>query len=145
MATAIFYANTSDDRKVDKTLTEITTKTVEYKGDTSIINPQIKVSVFNDFGKCNYVYLSDTKRYYFVRNITMSQQNIIIELECDVLYTYRTDIRRQKAILKRQRNKCNYYLDDEKFRALEYSRIQTFAFPTGFTQNAFVITIAGGR
>lgn len=143
--TATFYINRSDDRKVDKALTQIKTTSVDLKGDTNLVNPTIKVIPFASLEKCNYVYLADFERYYFVREITYSQQYVFITLECDVLYTYRDSIRNVKAIVKRQETNCNYYLDDEKYKALEYSRIQTFGFSTGFTQNAFLLTIAGGR
>lgn len=148
MARAIFYTNKSDDRKVDKTLTEISTSSVTYyKSNTNIMDPTITVDMFANFQKCNYVYLEDFQRYYFIRSITVSQQRIIIDLHIDVLKTYGSQIRGQRAIVKRQqdRKKANFYLDDEKYKALEYSRIQCKAFPSGFTSNAFVLTIAGGQ
>ena len=148
MARAIFYTNKSDDRKVDKNLTEISTSSVTYyKSNTNIMDPTITVDMFANFQKCNYVYLEDFQRYYFIRSITVSQQRIIIDLHIDVLKTYGSQIRGQRAIVKRQqdRKKANFYLDDEKYKALEYSRIQCKAFPSGFTSNAFVLTIAGGQ
>lgn len=148
MARAIFYTNKSDDRKVDKSLTEISTSSATYyKSNTNIMDPTITVDMFANFQKCNYVYLEDFQRYYFIRSITVSQQRIIIDLHIDVLKTYGSQIRGQRAIVKRQqdRKKANFYLDDEKYKALEYSRIQCKAFPSGFTSNAFVLTIAGGQ
>lgn len=148
MARAIFYTNKSDDRKVDKSLTEISTSSVTYyKSNTNIMDPTITVDMFANFQKCNYVYLEDFQRYYFIRSITVSQQHIIIDLHIDVLKTYGSQIRGQRAIVKRQqdRKKANFYLDDEKYKALEYSRIQCKAFPSGFTSSAFVLTIAGGQ
>lgn len=148
MARAIFYMNKSDDRKVDKSLTEISTSTVTYyKRDTNVMDPVITVNMFADFQKCNYVYLEDFQRYYFIRSITVSQQSIILDLHIDVLKTYGAQIRSQKAIVKRQQDKrkANFYLDDDKYKALEYSRIQCKAFSGGFNTNAFVLTVAGGR
>lgn len=145
MATATFYLNTSDDRRLDKKLTQLSTATISYKDDTSVVNPTIKVSIFENLFKANYVYLSDFGRYYFIREITTSQQFVYFVLEEDVRYTLRNQIRNCNAIIKRQEKLCNYYLDDEKFKAREYSRIQTKTFAHGFTQNAFLLTIAGGR
>ena len=142
--TATFYINRSDDRKVDKALTQIKTTSVDLKGDTSLVNPTIKVLPFASLEKCNYVYLADFERYYFVREITYSQQYVYLTLECDVLYTYKSEIRNTRAIIARQEKLCDYYLNDERFRAEEYVRTQTYTFPAGFTQNAFILTIAGG-
>lgn len=144
MATATFYRNSSDDRKLNKDLTQISSVTVQFKGDTSVIRPVIKVLNFSNATSCNYVYIQDFGRYYFVRGITVSQQHIYFELECDVLYTYKTAIRNTRAIIARQEKLCDYYLNDERFRAEEYIRTQTYTFPAGFTQNAFILSIAGG-
>ena len=150
MGTATFYKNSSDDRKLDKNLSVVTggaERTVEYKEDTSIMNPVITVDYFAGVTQCNYVYLSAFQRYYFVRAITMSQQRIALQLEIDVLKTYASQIRKQTVIVKRQQDRkyANMYLDDDKFKALEYNRIQAKAFSSGFTTNAFILTIAGGR
>lgn len=145
MATATFYINTSDDKRVDKNLTPVRTVTIDYKDDTDITEPTIKVSTFANVFKANYVYLSDFDRFYFVRSTTVSQQYVYIVLEEDVRYTLRYQIRKCRAIIKRQENVYDAYLDDDKFKAEGFTRIQTYTFGSGFTQNAFLLTIAGGR
>lgn len=147
MGKAIFYTNRSDDRKVDKALTEISASNiVQYKSDTNIMDPSITVNLFVNFQKCNYVYLEDFQRYYFIRSITVSQQRLILDLHIDVLKTYASNIRGQKVIVKRQasKKKANFYLDDDHYKALEYSRIQCKGFANGFTNNEFILTVAGG-
>ena len=145
MATADFFINTSDDKRADKTLTKVRTVTIEYKNDTSVVEPSIKVQNFNGIFNANYVYLSDFGRYYFIRGTTVSQQYVILQLMEDVRYTLRTQIRKCRAIIKRQENLYDAYLDDEKFKAEGFTRIQTYPFSNGFTENAFLLTIAGGR
>lgn len=145
MATAEFFINTSDDKRVDKNLTRLRTATIEYKNDTSVVEPIIKVVNFNGIFNTNYVYLSDFGRYYFVRGTTVSQQYVILQLQEDVRYTLRNQIRKCRAIIKRQENLFDTYLDDEKFKAEGFTRIQTYTFGSGFTENAFLLTIAGGR
>ena len=145
MATAILYKNTSDDRLVDKSISKLHEVTVSYKDDTNMITPTIKLANFSGAFSANYVYLSDFGRYYFVTEITASQQHIYMTLECDELYTYRAQLRTCDAIVKRQQNLFDLYLDDEKFNAEAYGRIQTKRFSGGFTKNAFVLAVAGGR
>lgn len=145
MATATFYMNTSDDKRLNKNLIQIRTTNIEYKDDTSVVTPVIKVTTFANVFTANYVYLSDFQRYYFVREVTVSQQYVIMSLEEDVRYTLREGIKKCRAIIKRQERLYDAYLDDEKFKAEGNTRIQTFTFGSGFTQNAFLLTIAGGR
>lgn len=149
MATATFYQNLSDDRKLDKNLKMLRGNPIhiDFKQPTSVMNPIITVVNFDGVFSCNYVYINDFHRYYFIRSMTVGEQSIAMQLEVDVLSTYKDAIRIQKVIVKRQqdRKKANFYLDDEKYKALEYSRIQCKAFPSGFTSNAFILTIAGGQ
>lgn len=145
MATAEFFINTSDDKRADKALTKVRTVTIEYKNDTSVVEPSIKVENFNGIFNANYVYLSDFGRYYFIRGTTVSQQYVILQLKEDVRYTLRNQIRKCRAIIKRQENLYDAYLDDEKFKAEGFTRIQTYTFGSGFTENAFLLTVAGGR
>lgn len=146
MASAILFQNQSDDRKLDKVLTEIRTISVEYKDDTDIISPVVKIQYFDGATNANYIYLSDFGRYYFIRTISVAQQFVYMSLEIDVLMTYRQQIRKQTCIVKRQAQRAyaDLYLDDEKFVAREYSRIRTKSFSNGFTTNAFVLAVLGG-
>ena len=149
MATATFYQNLSDDRKLDKKLRLLRGNPIhiDFKQPTSVINPIITVVNFDGVFSCNYVYINDFNRYYYVRTMTVGEQSISIQLEVDVLGTYKNQIRDQKVIVKRQQSKklANFYLDDDKYKALEYSRIQCKDFAYGFTQNAYILTVAGGR
>jgi hypothetical protein len=140
------YHNDSDKRTVNKTLTNEGSLTgATIIDDTTILNPRLKV---RDNGiimvQYNYCYIADFKRYYYITNITVSNGYIIIDCKVDVLMSYANEIKACSGIIKRQENKCNYYLDDEKYKSYEYSRIQTKLFPNGFTTNSFVLTIAGG-
>ena len=140
------YHNDSDKRTVNKTLTNEGALTgAVIIDDTTILEPRLKV---RDNGiitvQYNYCYIADFKRYYYITNITVSNGYIIIDCAVDVLMSYADEIKACTGIIKRQENLCNYYLDDEKYKSYEYSRIQTKLFPNGFTTNSFVLTIAGG-
>ena len=82
-------------------------------------------------------------RYYFITNITCSNQRLIIDCDCDELYTYRTQILNSKAIIKRQEKLFNTYLNDSEYKSYEYSRIQTKEFPSGFTAQEFILAVSG--
>ena len=140
------YHNDSDKRTVSKTLSnEGSLAGATIIDDTSILAPRLKV---RDNGiimvQYNYCYIADFKRYYYITDITVSNGYIYIDCKVDVLMSYAAEIRACSGIIKRQESKCNYYLDDEKYKSYEYSRIQTKLFPNGFTTKSFVLTIAGG-
>lgn len=140
------YHNDSDKRTVNKTLTNEGALTgAVIIDDTTILEPRLKV---RDNGiiavQYNYCYIADFKRYYYITNITVSNGYILIDCKVDVLMSYANEIKACIGIIGRQENLCNYYLDDEKYKSYEYSRIQTKLFPNGFTTNSFVLTIAGG-
>lgn len=140
------YHNDSDKRTVNKTIiNEGELQGATIIDETTILQPRLKV---RDNGiimvQYNYCYIADFKRYYYITNITVSNGYIIIDCKVDVLMSYANEIKACTGVIKRQQFLCNYYLDDEKFKSYEYSRIQTKLFPNGFTTNAFVLAIAGG-
>lgn len=141
------YHNDSDKRTVSKTLSnEGELQGAVIIDDTSILEPRLKV---RDNGiimvQYNYCYIADFKRYYYITDITVSNGYILIDCKVDVLMSYANEIRALRAVVKRQSTLCNYYLDDELYKAYEYSRIQTKEFPYGFTTNSLLLSVAGGE
>lgn len=86
-----FYNVNDDKRKINKTLTNSHQTTCDIINSTTIINPIIVVD--SQYISYNYVYINDLHRYYFVDNVTISNNMIVMQLSIDVLYTYRNEIR----------------------------------------------------
>lgn len=86
-----FYSVNDDKRKINKTLTNSHQATCDIINSTTIINPIIVVD--SQYINYNYVYINDLNRYYFVDNITISNNMIVMQLNVDVLYTYRNEIK----------------------------------------------------
>lgn len=62
------------------------------KDNTSIINPTIELAASN-LTSYNYAQISDFGRYYFIKDIISEANGLwLIELECDVLASYKTGI-----------------------------------------------------
>lgn len=137
--------NASEKNKVDKTLTTITTMMGTLKNETSIIDPVIIFEgALSNLKNCNYCTISEFGRSYFVNNIR-SVRNGLIELTChvDVLSTYKSQIREQFAIVKRQQENWNLYLNDGSFKVYQNPMVLTKQFPAGFTAPSFVMAVAG--
>lgn len=141
----ILQRNNSEVNKVDKSLTTITTMTGTLKNETSIIDPVILFEAsLSDLKNCNYCTISEFGRSYFVNNIR-SIRNGLVELSChvDVLSTYKSQIRQQFAIVKRQQENWNLYLNDGSFKVYQNPMVLTKQFPAGFTTPSFVMAVAG--
>ena len=141
------YINISEKNKLDKTLNNETTYTGQLKNETSIINPVIMVEgSLQNLAAYNYAYIPSFLRYYFLTDILSIRNNLIeLHLSVDVLMSFKTQILNQSAIIKRQKNVYNLYLDDENFKTYNYSHTVTKQFPKGFPSlPSFILTTVGG-
>ena len=109
---------------------------------SSIIDPVILIET-SPTG-FNYMYIPDFKRYYYIVNVT-SVRNGLVEVagHVDVLKTYANEIRGFTAIIQRQENMYNTYLDDGVFKAYQNSNHKIISFPVSFTDTSFVLALAG--
>lgn len=112
----VFYQNTAEPNRVDKTsfLTSIETLTGTLREPSSIINPSITIQRTN-VPNYNYAYIAQFNRYYFIapNGITSVGKNLWkIDLQCDVLMSFKTGILALSAVVGRQENNYNAYLID---------------------------------
>lgn len=140
-----FYVNNSEKNKVDKSLTHIATLSGVLKETTSIIDPVIVIEGdLSSFTNCNYMIISTFGRSYFVNNIRSVSNGLIeISAHVDVISTYKDSIRNNRAIIKRQQNSWNLYLNDGSLKVYQNPDIIVRAFPSGFTKQEFVLAVAG--
>ena len=137
--------NSSEKNKLDKEITDIATVSGVLKEDTSIIDPVIKIERnLSDYVNCNYITIPEFGRKYFVNNIRSVRYGLV-EFSChvDVLSSFADSIRTNKAIIKRQENNWNLYLNDGSFKVYQNPNVLTKAFPSGFTKQEFVLAVAG--
>ena len=83
-------------------LTASYTLTGTLKNNTSIINPTIRVEVNSGIVTCNYAYIPEFSRYYFIRDIVNVSNNLWeISMHCDVISSFWNEIKTNSAILNR--------------------------------------------
>ena len=141
----ILQLNNSEKNKLTKSLTDIMTVNGELKTGTSIIDPIIMVNCnLSDVIKCNYMTIVSFGRTYFVNNIS-SIRTGLVEFSChvDVLSSFANEIRENTAIIQKQENKWNLYLNDSSFKIYQNPIVLTKAFPSGFSTQEFVLAVAG--
>ena len=144
------YKNTADFRELDKSkfLTLINEIECNIKENTSIINPILKISKLkvNTIKKLNYLYLPDFNRYYFVNDIIECTGNIL-ELHCkvDVLFSYKDDIRGITALILRQENINNPYIEDSQLLVRNNRTFEKINIgKVGDSNNHYYLTVNNG-
>lgn len=105
------YHTLDNENVINKTLTLIHTMRIRLKDTVNIINPILilsEVAGVNYF-RCNYCYLSEFNRYYFIRDIeVMSTRNYKLQLEVDVLESFKEDILNSYSEIKRPLQKGDF-------------------------------------
>lgn len=137
--------NASEKNKLTKDITDLATLSGTLKNGTSIIDPVITFEGdLTSFVNCNYMSIPTFGRSYFVNDIRSIRNNIYeISAHVDVLSSFATQIRGNTAIVRRQENQWNLYLNDGVFKTYQNPEIITKAFPSGFTKQEFVLAVAG--
>lgn len=136
--------NMSDKNVVDKRLTLISEISGTLKDATSIMNPVIRIQGSLPTN-CNYLYIPDFSRYYYVTDVTSIHNDIYeITAHVDVLKTYATQIRGCSGIIARQQAAWNMYIDDGVFSLYQNPQFKIEAFDSGFSTMEFVLAVAGG-
>ena len=137
-----FYKFTNEKIAVNKTLTSELSLSGTLREECSIMNPVILVEADDDIVTYNYCEISAFNRYYYITDITSVRNGLWrISLHVDVLYTYRSEIKAQPAIVGRNESKYNLYMADPMFKTYVNPIIQTLTFPAGFS-NSFVHILA---
>lgn len=141
----VLQLNNSENEKVIKELTEIMTLTGTLKAETSLIDPVVIIEEdLETLSGVNYITIPAFNRSYFVRNVR-SMRSGLVEFSChvDVLSSFASAIKSNTAIIKRQENLWNLYLNDGSFKVYQNPNVLTMPFPSGFTTQEFVLAIAG--
>lgn len=145
MIDIVLCSTSSEVAAVDKQITELTTVQGALRSESSIINPVIEIDGIDSYiSNLNYIHVPSFGRYYFVRGIESIRNGLWrISAHVDVLYTYRNQIRANKAIIARNEIAYDLKLNDGLFKTQQNPRIAQFEFPGGFTSWNFVLAIAG--
>lgn len=142
-----FYTNLSDKVVVDKNITQIGSDvTGTLRENCSVIDPVIKFEqvVGANLTSANYAYIQEFGRYYFINNIKCVGNLYEVYMHVDVLKTYASGIRSNSAVIARQENNYNLYLQDGVFKTYSQPHIQIEQFPDGFSDFNLIFSVAGG-
>ena len=131
---------------INKQLIDVATYTGTLREETSVIDPIFDIETSSDLSQMNYIWINELHRYYYVTNIVSVATNLWrIYCHVDVLMTYKPTILAHEAVIGRQQQLYNLYLNDgDTFKVTQRSKIQQKKFPNGFTSSSYVMIVAGG-
>lgn len=147
-----FYTNNSENNKLDKDLTELVTLTGDIKENSSFENPTIfiyGVEQQTHISQANYMYISQARfnRYYYITDIIVGKTRLYeVHGRVDVLMSFKSQIRANTGIVRRAESNTNYnlYINDGSLVLYQDPIVITKNFPSGFTGQSYVLTVAGG-
>lgn len=131
---------------INKQLIDVATYTGNLREETSVLDPVFDIETSSDLSQMNYIWINELHRYYYVTNIVSVATNLWrVYCHVDVLMTYKPTILAHEAVIGRQQQLYNLYLNDgDTFKVTQRSKIQQKKFPTGFTSSSYVMIVAGG-
>lgn len=144
MATINLYITADENNKLNKTLTDLTPFNGAFRDNVNIMSPVFNIETGLDISLYNYAYIPEFHRYYFIKNITAVRTGLWqLELNIDVLMSYSSGIQALSAVIRRNTNLYNTYINDNNYMSLNYPRIQTKLFPNGFGIWNYILTTTG--
>ena len=142
----IFYNNKSENNRLIKTITQISTGTGTLRESCSMIDPSVLTAIA-DVSNINYAYIADFGRYYFIRKITVDRANLYrLDMHVDVLMSNKTALLDCKGVINSSTKiNANSYLNGDTWVRTEKDTTTIMRFPSGLsTDGNFILITAGG-
>lgn len=137
--------NTSPAEKINKSLTAGNSFDCLLKEDCSVLRPVIKIKTSNDITGYNYMKIPGLNRCYFIDDIVSINNDIwMVSGHVDVLETYKNEILNNEAVIKRQANMFNTYLNDPEWKVYADENVVAYKMTSPFNKALkYVLTVAG--
>lgn len=117
----VLYSTTDGENIINKDLDEKYRFNIKMKKDIDLITPTIILNDkgIMDFNSCNYCYIEEFKRFYFIRTIENLANRIWgLQLECDVLESFKNDILNSDAEINRRIKDGDYFSTNMKIETI---------------------------
>lgn len=142
------YVCYDDERVVNKTLTSIYTLNGTLRDECSVMSPNITIETTSVITQFNYAYIPEFNRYYYITNITAITDKLFeLSLKCDVLMSFKNQLKNCYAVIERQETLNNNYIADNEYNKVEYETVGTFLFSNNYefepADKSIILTVAG--
>lgn len=144
--TLTLMSNEEPVKKIGKTPTAVTTLTGTFRDETDLTDPEILIEYSGTFSGINYFYVAEIDRYYFITKKVSVRTNLWrITGHCDLLMSASDVLLDTYAVIARQENAYNLYLNDDMFKVSANPRLQIANFPNKFEGESFVLVMNGAN
>lgn len=135
----------SEVNRVNKQLLTLTRLEGVLRNTSNTRDPEVLIEGdIEDVAGANYMTIYSFKRNYFIRSIESVRNGLyLIRGHVDVLTTFATAIKGNSAIVHRQANSFNLYLDDGVMKVYQNPIVETYSFPNGFSDLMYVMPVVG--
>lgn len=141
------YHNNSPNNKIGKSLNSEVTYTGSLRDASEIINPSVMIEAESISGY-DYAYIPDFDRYYFIKEKTSYRTGLwVIDMEVDVLETYKDDIKALTCIIEGTENYSNndYLSDSPSWVTTVKTKTDILNFSSGLLNSGeYILITAGG-
>lgn len=110
MKKMVLYTTKDSENIINKSKVKVKEIVINIKQGVSIVSPTILLSS-NEVSSVmvsNYCFLEHFNRFYFIRDIRVDKNVISLELECDVLESFKNEILQSKAEITREMKEGDY-------------------------------------
>lgn len=147
MVTLYLYKISDPPNKLTKTLEHLKTIQGTIRGELDEFSPTILVE--EDVSKYNYMFISETNRYYFIDGCSQIRTGMyeIKNVKEDVLTTWGSQVLNLEVIIDKTEklNLGNEYIDDGDFITSAKSVTKVYNFSGGFNDDPeYILLTAGG-
>lgn len=137
------YTTKTPNNTIGKVLENETVYNIKFKSQADRTTPVVILmsETMIDF---NYAYIPDFNRYYFVENIEVTPNKIYnISLRCDVLESFKEDIKKSSGVISQQTNCNNYFNSDYQTEIKKEVDVIKSTVTLDTTKSTILVTIGG--
>lgn len=139
MVSLELYKVTNQPNELTKTLNDAVIVNGSFRSEIDSMN--VIVEIESNTYEFNYVYIPSLNKYYFLQNLVHVNAKIIrMQLHCDVLMTYKTDILASYGLVI-QGGTINPYYSSIDSDSRQTIRRVTFPYTFNNTGNYVLVTI----
>lgn len=142
--TVTVYNTQSEANQIPKDLQKIAELSGTARDEIDVIHPSVRIAYGSGAIDCNYAYIAEFNRYYFIREYTQVRAGVVeLQLEVDVLQTFYPQFIGCDMIASRSDSHFNVYAPDPDRQYYQYKSSQYITLGDVGVPSALVIATVG--
>ena len=141
------YNTSSAHNVVRKQMSLLATLTGELKENCRMENVTMNVTYFADYYRCNYAYIPEFHRYYYVNVMLIDGNQVRLIMKSDPLTSFYDGYKNSKVIARRSSSNVNPNIPDDRIPFKPVPKIIHRRCGTAFVPSSsgycYVLTLGG--